>query len=95
MSSSLLTGRLDGMYDYGFCGMVPLIWLDVAKPVLTNNGFNCFGGHRLVHVPGLAEALPDEGRAIRQGHVMVFYSDGQRFGTYATTLRGGDVYDLS
>jgi hypothetical protein len=89
-------GRIDGQYNYGACGMVPLIRIDRRKPKLRNNGYNCFCGHPLVHVPGLAAAIPaEDDRPIRQGHVMVIYSDGSRFGTYASTGRGGDVYDFS
>ncbi len=88
-------GKLDGKFDYGACGMVPLIRVNHAKPRLRNNGYNCYGGHPVVHVPGLAAAMPDEGRAIRQGHVMVVYRDGSRFGTYADTIRGNDMYSFS
>jgi len=88
-------GKLDGEFDYGACGMVPLIRVNHAKPRLRNNGFNCYGGHPVVHVPGLAAALPDEGRPIRQGHVMVVYRDGKQFGTYADTVRGNDLYAFS
>jgi hypothetical protein len=91
----LWQGRLDGQYDYGACGMVPLIRIDRAKPRLRNNGYNCYCGHPLVCVPGLADALPvREDCTIRQGHVMVVYRDGSKFGTYASTGRGGDVYEF-
>jgi hypothetical protein len=86
---------LDGTFDYGACGIVPLIKIDQPKPKLRNNGFNCYGGHPVVHVPGLSASLPDEGRPIRQGHVMVVYRDGKRFGTYADTIRGNDLYSFS
>ncbi len=95
MSSSILTDRLGGRYDYGQCGMTPSLRLDVVKPVRRNNGFACFSGHLLVHVPGLAVALPDERRAIGQGHVIIDHADEQQFGTYPMTLRDGDVYDFS
>jgi len=92
----VLEGRLDGLHDYGACGMVPLVRLDCRKPRLRNNGYNCYGGHPRVHVPGLAAALPKREDGFgSQGHVMVFYRDGSRFGTYASTVLGGDNYDFS
>ena len=92
----MLLGKLDGLYDYGNCGMVPLIRLDCRKPRLRNNGYNCYGGHPRVHVPGLRDALPIEAdRPLRQGLVMFVYRDGSRFGTYARYGLGGDLYDFS
>ena len=91
-----LQGKLDGQYDFGACGMVPLIRLNCRKPKLRNNGYNCYGGHPRVCVPGLRDALPvEDDRPLRQGHVMVVYRDGSRFGTYASTVLGGDLYDFS
>jgi len=94
MSSSILTGRLDGLYDYGACGMVPLIRLDVAKPVLRNNGFACFSGHPLVHVRGLAVALLT--RDVPSGRVMSWCSTPMAAVRHVCDdLACGDVYDFS
>ena len=88
--TEFVIGKIDGTFDYGACGIVPKIVLPIRKPKLRNNGYNAFGGHPRVHVPGLKALLPDYG-----GHVMVFYACGGRFGTYASHNFGGDLYDFS
>ena len=77
-----MTGTINGTYDYGACGIVPRIAMNGSKPKLVNNGYACFGGHPNIKVPGLFDALPDEGRQARQGHVMLIYPSGEQFGTY-------------
>jgi hypothetical protein len=88
--TGLVVGKIDGTYDYGAAGIVPKIVVPIKKPKLKNNGFNSFVGHPKVSVPGLAEKLPSHG-----GHVMVFYSDGGKFGTYASNNNGNDTYSFS
>lgn len=94
-AKATVIGTVDGTYDYGACGIVPLIRVPIAKPRLRNNGYNSYNGHPVVKVEGLYEVLPNEGRPIRQGHVMVMYRDGQRFGTYAAGYPGNSEYSFS
>lgn len=91
----VIDGVLDGTYDYGNCGIVPLVRVDIEKPKLRNNGYNCYTGHPRLRVPGLAAVLPGEGQSIRQGHVMIFYRCGGSFGTFLGTNLGNDLFDPS
>ena len=92
--SNLVVGKVDGTYDFGACGIVPKVVLPIKKPKLKNNGFNAFNGHPKVSVPGLGDLLPKHG-VIGQGHVMVFYACGGKFGTYASNINGNDTYSFS
>jgi hypothetical protein len=90
---ALVQGRLDGVFDYGAAGIVPLIRLDIPKPRLVNNGYAVYGGHPEIEVPGLFEALaespdlrPDVADRYRSGHVMIYYADGERFGSFAGSI---------
>ncbi len=82
-----MNAKLDGQYDFGFVGMVPMIRVDAPRPKLVNNGYCCYSGIPELHVPGLRDALPDDGRPIRQGHVMLVFADGQHFSSYASIGR--------
>lgn len=86
----MITGKIDGTHDFGAVGIVPKVVLSIKKPKLKNNGFNSYVGHPAVSVPGLADALGGE-----PGHVMVFYSDGGKFGTFASNNHGNDTYIFS
>jgi hypothetical protein len=90
----MTTAKVIGRADSGALGSIPLIQVPGRCPRLRNNGYNCFHGQADLHVPGLAEMLPDEGRCIRQGHVKLVYDDGNVFGTYASTVRGNDTYSF-
>lgn len=88
--SNIINGTINGSFDYGACGIVPRIEVAIRKPKFRNNGFNCYSGMPPVRVDGLVDVLPAGG-----GHVMVFFADGQRFGTYASNNRGDGVYNFS
>lgn len=91
-----MTATIIGKYDYGNCGMVPLILVPIPKPKLSNNGCNDFVGMPVVDVPGLYDILEsDERWKSRHGHVMLVFSDGQRFGTWASTSGNDDRYLFS
>lgn len=92
---NIKTARIDGTYDFGNCGIVPLIRVAGNKPKFKNNGYACFAGQEPLTVPGLYNALPDDGRQLRQGHVMLVYDDGGRFGTYAHAYSPDAAYNFS
>jgi hypothetical protein len=90
-----ITGRIAGTFDYGNCGIVPLVQVDIPKPTLRNNGFMEFTGMPQVQVPGLGDALTESNHAgLKQGHVMIRFSDGGTFGTY-TAANPKDTYWFS
>lgn len=79
----------------GTLGHVPAVSVPMPKPQLRNNGYCEYAGVPRLRVPGLAEALPDEGRALRRGYVMLVFSDGGTFFTSTSTVRGDDTYHFS
>ena len=92
-----VTGRVVGTWDYGACGIVPLIEVPITKPKFRNNGFNCYSGMPVVRCPELFDLLPADGhwKEFRQGHVMVRFTDGERFGTYASGTSAKTDYSFS
>ena len=82
------------VWPAGVLGAVPVVRVAAPMPRLINNGFNCFLGVPVLHIPGLAHALPDDGRPIRQGHVMLSFADGNAFLSYTSTVRGDDTFSF-
>lgn len=95
--STTQAAELVGMIEQGACGMVPHIRCDFPMPKLTNNGYACYIGMPKLTVPNLYAALPDdvERRPMRQDHVLVSFSDGKHFLSYACMYREGDAISLS
>ena len=89
----MITAKIDGTYDYGNCGIVPLVRVPMPKPKLRNNGYCEFNGCPTLHVPGLSAAFPTPGYT-NSGHVMLVFSDDKTFGTFASR-QPGDIYRFS
>ena len=91
-----MNATLNGTCNAGALGTIPVIRVAGRKPKLKNNGYNCYSGQPDLHVPGLAQALPEQpGRPIRQGHVKLVYSQGEEMLTWVSTVRGNDTYSVS
>ena len=88
------TATLIGTVEKGALETIPLIAVSTKRPKFRNNGYNCFSGQADLRIPGLSDALPDEGRPIRQNHVCLRYADGKEFLTYTSTLKGNDIYSF-
>lgn len=79
----------------GVLGEIPTIFVAATKPSFINNGYACYSGQPDLHIPGFSDRLPDEGRPLRQGHVMIRYTCGGRFLTYTSNSKGKDIYSFS
>lgn len=90
----MITATIDGTYDYGACGTVPLIRVPMRKPDFRNNGYGVFSGLPRVNVPDLRDVLSNRDGIIPQGHVMIVFECGGRFGSYASAMDTSDNYDF-
>jgi len=70
--------------DCGNLGIIPAIVLDSPQPKLRNNGFNSFVGQPNLTIPELG----------RSRHVVLRYSCGGRFQTWASAM-GDGVFSFS
>ncbi len=89
-------GKLNGTIEMGACGVIPLVVVDFPKPKLTNNGYACYSGVPALKVDGLYDQLPIlDGCKIRQGDILVRFSCGGQFLTWASAFNAQSEYRLS
>lgn len=70
--------------DCGTLGIIPTFYLDSPKPKFRNNGYNCFSGQPNLTLPELLS---------KSQHIVLHYSCGGRFETYASSL-GDDLFSF-
>lgn len=76
--------RVDSQ-DCGNLGIIPVFYLDSPKPKMRNNGYNAFSGQPHLTLPELLG---------KSQHIVLIYSCGGRFQTYAHAL-GDDLFSFS
>ena len=87
--------RVIGTEVVGVLGRIPIIEVEGAKPVLSNNGDNTYSGQEPGPVDTLGEALysqtPEHWRDVsktRCGHVRLEYTEGGSFLAWAGSNDG-------